>query len=660
MSMKHLNKALLLVAAFTLLSLGTFAGGRTEEAVGPTGTTMAPTKFSEAPMLAAKVAAGELPPVDKRLPDEPAILKTGTEIGKYGGTLQVHSTSPNPWNDLTTEVGCTLLRVAVDGSFVEGNIAKDYEISDDGRKYTFYLREGLKWSDGEPFTADDIIYQFEDVLWQEDVAGWNRVPLFNKIFKVDDYTVRFEADEAYYTAVLLFAPAEGIGWRFFKPKHYFKKWHIRYNEDANDLAKEEGFETWIEGINDHQNWAPQKDLDIPSVYPWKIIESTTTQRSYTRNPYYWKVDNEGNQLPYVDGVVTQLVEPELYHLKIINGESDVAFTRTEFSNWPLYKRNETAGDYRIIQLEAPVITELDFNLNFNDPDPVLAKIYQDKRFRRALSLAINREEINDVLYFGLGVPRAAAPLPNSSYYKEAWGKAYADYDPNRAGRFLDEMGLDKKDADGFRLRSDGETLMLIIEHGAQDDVIVSHIEMVTDYWKDVGVKTLIKFTSDATRWRSDDHGMRVTDFDDMNEPSVWSYGINQKMARGGTTFKSYAWNWGLWMNAEEEIRLGRTTLADYEGGVMPGEEPPQYVKDYNAVVDSWRSVPYGSKEYVEIAEKIFDFQAENVFHIGTVGMAPLLYIAKNNVGNVPEKAWANFSWRGSPNMGVDMLFFKDL
>ncbi len=616
--------------------------------------------YNEAPMLRAKVAAGELPPLDQRLPEEPTVLEPLEAIGQYGGELNVFHTTPRPHNDLGTECGAVLLRVSEDGSTVYGNIAKGYKLSEDGKSITLYLRKGLKWSDGMPFTADDILFTFEDMLWNEDVPDtWNRLPLYKRIEKIDDYTVRLEGDVPYYSAPLLIAPGEGIGWRFFKPKHFLKKYHIKYNSDANELAKEEGFETWSQALSYWNSWSPQK-VGVPTLSPWVLTKFTPSTKIFERNPYYWKVDTAGNQLPYVDRVICHIVDTELYHLKIISGEADVAFTRTTFENYPLYKENAEAGNYRVILLDSTMCADPGLPLNLNEENPVLRKIYRDVRFRRALSLAINRDEINESLFFGLAVPRQCTALPSSSFYKEEWAQAYAQYDPDGANRLLDEMDLTKRGKQGFRIGPDGEELLLMVEY-ASDLVSTSLLELVKEYWEAVGVKLILK-TRERSFWserrQSSKHGIMATPVKDANEPTLWSSSIELNWSRGGSPYTSYAWEWGLWLEAEKEIKSGAKSLQDFEGDKMPGEEPPEDVKEFNRWVDKWMATPYGSKEYRELAEKIFDFHAENVFIIGTVGLTPWVWVAKNYVGNVPMKSAAHVGWTGGYNVYGEQLFIK--
>ena len=320
---------LLLVPALTAMAAGT--AGEQDSAAEP-AADMSMGRYNEAPMLAAMVASGELPPVDERLPIEPAVVyfAADDEIGTYGGTLTVFHTSINPWADLgyETEIGGYVIRANPDTNALEPLLVRRAEMADDAMSVTFYLREGTKWSDGHPMTADDYVFMYEDAHWNDKVTTWNWIPQIKRAIKVDDYTVRFETDEPYHALLAKHASPPGGGWQVFHPFHYLKKWHINHNPDADALAKEEGFDSWDEAFNHHFFWSPQQDLEQPTQHPWILTERTNTGKRYVRNPYYWKVDPAGNQLPYVDHIQAQIVDGETYHLKIISGEADFAVLGT--------------------------------------------------------------------------------------------------------------------------------------------------------------------------------------------------------------------------------------------------------------------------------------------------------------------------------------------
>jgi len=621
---------------------------------------MAALAYNEAPMLRVKVAAGELPPVEKRLPEEPVIIEPLEEIGQYGGTLHVLHVNINPWNDMGShpERGPYLLRVVKtkDGITVVPELAKGYKLSDDAKTFTLYLRKEMKWSDGYPFTADDFLFMYEDMHWNDKVPTWNMTGQIKRIKKIDDYTVRFEMDQPYPTIVLKFTMWAGSEWNAFHPKHYLKKWHIKYNPKADELAKKEGFDNWWDCLHYHYWWAPLKDLNKPTMYPWILKEVGTTYKVFERNPYYPVVDSAGNQLPYIDKIVATIIDPEVYQLKITSGEADVAYVHTSLENYPLYKENEEKGDYRVVPIPGIIGSELSLGINLNHPDPVRRKINEDIRFRKALSLAINREEINETCYFGLAFPRQATVLPDTSYYKEEWGKAYAQYDPDEAKRLLDEAGLTKRDKDGFRLRSDGKTLLLLVEYCPETHpMATSTLELVKEYWENVGLKVMLKplgKTLFTQRYRSANHGILAGPSDCLDEIT----NITDWNLLGGATSCGYAWL--TWLRAKQEIRMGRRTLKDYEGGVLPGEEPPEEIKKLDEWIRLRQQVEFGSEKYMELSRKIHSFNAEKIFVIGTVGMAPVPYITKKNIGNVPKAFAPHMTWAGDLGRFGQQLFFK--
>lgn len=621
--------------------------------------------YNEAPMLRILVAAGELPPVEERIPGDPVVREPLEEIGEYGGTMHVFACDDTPWNDMQgTERGNYLLRTGKDGT-IEGGLAKSYTISDDLKTFTLYLRKGVRWSDGAPFTADDIVFVFEDMHWNDKVTSYLKFPAVKEIEKVDDYTVRFEMGEPSPILVMEMARWCGGGWSAFNPKHYLKKWHIKYNPDADKLAKEEGFENWWNCLFWHSSCMPQRDVNKPTMYPWQLTEFTSSIKRYVRNPYYPTVDTAGNQLPYVDEIVAHIVTPEVYQLKIVSGEADVAWFGTLFNNYPLYKDEQEAGDYRVVLIPGLLGAEVAFGVNLNIPDPGLRELYQNKRFRQALSLAIDREEINEVVYFGFGVPRQATILPSASYYKEEWGRSYADYDPDAANRLLDEIGLTQRDEKGFRIGVDGKTILLLVEFSLESDKVapITLLELVKEYWEAVGLKTTLKseaWSYYSARRDSVDHGLIVDGLGKVTEEVNYSYSRSSAdLIPPGGDF-GWANAWGEWLDAEYKVKIGRTKVEDFEGGKLPGEEPPESIKQLVGYQRARTETAFRSKEYMELSEKFFDWHAENVVLIGTVGMVPLVYIAKNDIGNVPTKygRGGEYHWVGDLNHFAEQLFFK--
>jgi len=493
--------------------------------------------------------------------EEPELKEAPIEkIGKYGGTLKVFASDPAPWQDVQWGAGLSdgLFRMTKGATGPEENLATGCEISDDFTSFTFFLRKGVKWSDGEPLTADDCLFWFNDLLEDPDLKSWSTIgpEVLENAEALDEFTVRLNWIEP--RPDIPAQMAQWPSWLMAQPKHFAAKWHPKYNADA---------------------------------------EKDTTHKVYERNPYYWKVDTEGNQYPYIDRVLVQIVDSEVYNLKVISGEADYAYIGTNFENFTLYKENEEAGDYRVILMPGPNASETTISLNLTAPDLEYRKIFQDVRFRRAMSLALDREEINSVLYFGKGVPRQATVMPTVSCYREAWGKAWTQHDPAQANRLLDEMGLTKKDKDGFRLLPSGKPIHMPLEYSG-DATEEKLLELVKEFWAAVGVKADPKFLEQAfwqDREGTNEHLARNGEtpradeltnyaqgardfsgrFDHLNGCQLWDRWADAKAAIEDVTEKLKT------EKDSEEIAKLESELARQEENLktaaadLRGEEPPE-------------------------------------------------------------------------------------
>jgi peptide/nickel transport system substrate-binding protein len=418
-------------------------------------------------------------------------------------------------------------------------------------------------------------------------------------------------------------PTRGI-----HPYHYLKKWHIDHNPEAEKVAKEEGFSTWYDALYNHFWWRPTTDLDRPTLEAWVLAENSSVQKKLVRNPYYYKVDPAGQQLPYIDEIISPIVSTEIYNLKIISGETDFALMHTSFENFTLYKENEESGDYVVHTVPGRTASQVSIVFNYHTPDPLLNQLTQDIKFKAGLSHAINRDEINRVVYKGMGVPRQATVSPSESYYKPGWAEAYAKYDVTLANRYLDEAGLTKKNADGFRLRPDnGEVLEWIVEFGgggggamATDTVMV--MELVKEYWEAVGVKTLTKSMERALFNEREHSGLIVSK-------------VRSTMVDNHFNVGHWGTLWNQWIGADRQVRLGQKKLEDFKDSKLPGVEPPQWVKDYEGLFYSREHAEPNSPEWEAALSKAMDMQAQNLFLIGSVGLVPSVVIGKDYIHNLP-------------------------
>lgn len=591
--------------------------------------------YNEAPMLKALVDAGELLPVEKRLPEEPRVIEPLDEIGEYGGLLRCFDKTALGWTVASLKEE-RLFKLAPDVETIVPNVVTGYEFSKDYKSCKLFLRKGMKWSDGYPLTADDFVFFYEDVLLNKDLyptlPTWTRPggETF-KVSKIDEYTVLYTFAAPYPTFIYKLMGDEGlpIFWGSYLPEHYFKQLHIKYNPKANELAKEKGFEKWqelfIEVANTRHSFHA---LGTPTIEPWVWKKMSIENATLERNPYYWQVDTAGNQLPYIDKIYAEgISDPEIRTMKIISGESDLATRLISLSDYPLFKENEGKGEYKTRLWKSTAGAEHTFvvNRNYKD-DPMLGKIFSDVRFEKALSLAIDRDEINEILYLGLAVPRQATVLPQCRYFEPEFATAYAEYNPDQANKFLDEMGLTERNKDGFRLMPDGRVLSLRIQFDLGTPEKSTLCELAKAYWEKVGIKVLLKSEStQLTQASLQANTVHVTTLT-FSEGTDISFTLRPRNFVPMREHCPWGQLWYLW-----EVTDGKS-----------GEEPPATIK--RVIRDAEIMLTATSEEErTKAGKNILRTQAENLWGIGTVGMAPSVVIVKNRLHNVPEEGYAGYT-----------------
>ena len=603
-------------------------------------SALAVTEYNEAPMLRTKVAAGELPPVAERLPEEPLVIPVVEKIGQYGGQINLAASVSTSWNTegwLFIHWEC-LLRVAPDGATILPNLATDWKLSDDAKSVTLYLRKGVKWSDGVPFTADDRLFWWEDYIMNDELSPtkpgrWTPGGEPMEMEKIDDYTIRLDFAEA-YPLVALELVREQIFNRL--AKHHMKQFHPRYTstEELEKMIKEGGFENWVQLFKSKMSayFGPSKaaGVDFPTIQSHVLVQIKGQSFLAERNPYYWKVDPAGNQLPYIDRILTVAgIQAETITAKAVAGELDFNGMVTFLADYPLYQENAKAGDYRVLLWPSTKGNQMSILLNMTyQKDLVLRDLFRDLRFRKALSLAIDRQDINNTLYFGKAVPRQTTVNPSSKYYEEEFAKLYTEYDPEQANQLLDEIGL-KWDADHqWRLRPDGEKLTILCEwYPAQEAPVGVIGEIIIKHWEEIGVE-LISKPIEGNLWyaRSGANDTQMGAVPaawvaDMIFPNYPAMHVPIQPANEG------AWGplWCVW----------------YQSGGKEGEEPPEEVKKN---IERYEGMKATLDEEVRtgLAKEILRSNAENLWTIGTVGEAPVPIVVRNNLRNVPETI--NFGW----------------
>ncbi|NLS76314.1 MAG: ABC transporter substrate-binding protein [Chloroflexi bacterium] len=605
--------------------------------------TPVPVKFREAPMVAGLVQSGALPPVDERLPEEPLVITPWEEIGQYGGT----------WHHLATGASDTqmqakmtyewLVRYDKDGAAMIPNVVKSWEISPDGTQYTFSLRKGMKWSDGEPYTADDIVFRYEDEWLVKELSS---VPSTYKaggqpivIEKVDDSTFRCKFAAPYGLFMRVVAGLAG-GTLEQHPKHYLQQFHLKYADKAalDKAVKDAGYEQWNQLFNSKTD--PRTNQDLPVINAWSLKGSHTKQPIvFERNPYYWKVDPEGNQLPYIDRIEFMLVETAAQAaVRAVAGEVDMQLRHMTIDNYPLFQENKEKGDYRILLWNTGRFDVI-IGVNQTNKDPVLRQIVQDKRFRYALSLGMNRPEIIEAAFLGLTEPSQVSPLKSSPHYWEPQAKDMTVRDVAKANAYLDEMGLTQRDSEGYRLRPDGKRLTLIYQYAAVIGAWGIIGELLTPQWKEIGVELIAKEVArqlyeEQEESNSLDLGVWTGsgEFDPLIEPRCFMPYDKQG-------------NWGLeyfkwWASEGKE-----------------GEEP---TGDVRKVLELWDQVKVtvDEAEQVKLFRQILELNHDNLWFLGVCTPAPTLLVVKNSFRNVPADALFDDQVRGPGHTATEQYFWK--
>jgi peptide/nickel transport system substrate-binding protein len=610
-------------------------------------------QYNQAPTLAEMVQTGALPPVDERLPKEPMVLTPVEEVGTYGGQLAwVHPTpdlGAYQWQFLYEAP----YRWSADASTIEPNLAVAHEYAPDGLSMTLTFREGVKWSDGEPFTAEDIDFWWNDLVMEPNNSFeqpyWTitaEQPM--KLEAVDDYTIRVTFNEPHWLFHTLMA-STGDYLRMYAPKHYLQQFHPKYNSEMTDFTELE--KRFPAADNLYTN------PDLPVLTAWRTVEYVPGQRLVAeRNPYYWKVDTEGNQLPYIDSIVlTQVEDPRVIPLQIVAGEIDFMARDIPLDSFSTLKASEADGNYRVIQWKVGAGADPAVVLNWDNPDPVMRELIRNRDFRMALSHAYDRETMNEVAYFSLGTPSQAVTSPYSPWGRtteegkqlmEAWRNLAIEYDPDKANELLDSVGLDQRDSEGFRLRPDGERLSLVIITGSSPDSrAVDVLEFVAEGWREVGIETTINSMDwNSGFWPKFSNG----EYDVAGWDAWTGYDIP---AIPDTLFPIGNAYWGTPLTARWFNTQGKEGIEPDDGDPMD-----RMIEMYNNMLAA--TTEEERNKWVLEAVKVH--VEEGPFFLGTVNDIPNLVVARPNLRNIADFAFTGSWAQGAPgSTNPPQYFFKE-
>jgi peptide/nickel transport system substrate-binding protein len=610
-------------------------------------------KYHEAPGLAEQVKAGKLPPVEQRLPETPLVVPVVEKIGEYGGVWRRAFLGPADANNYVRVVYDGLFRFTPDGAEIEPKIAAGAKSSDDYKVWTILLRKGARWSDGVPFTADDIVFWYKDVLLNKDLMptppSWirNTDGTAAKVEKLDDYTVRFTYDRPatlFLTEVANQDGADG-SYAMFLPAHYLKKFHPAYvaKEDVDRMAQAASFKTWTELFA--AKATPYQNPERPTMAAWMPV-SRVSDPVFTlrRNPYYIGVDKEGNQLPYIDEVrFTYFADQQALNLAAIAGDFDMQARHIQMTNYPVLKEQEKTGKYHV--LVWPTFGGVDAAINFNmtyNADPEVGKLIRTKDFRVALSIAVNRDEIKESVFLGLGEARQGVPAPWHPYFPgKEWATKHTEFNRDEANKMLDALGLTKRDGQGIRLMANGKPATIEISvvpaFGAWPDVA----QLVARDWEAVGIKTVVQIRERALHFKMNDANELMT--------SLWNEDTTAFPFTGNAKFDP---------RNVPILTLGPLYTRWLQSGGKEGVEPIEPIKRIMQLVDTARTV--GHDGQVQAAQELFRIWADNVFEIGTVGLTPMVQgvvVVNSKLHNVPTTTGNDWPLRTPGNTRTEQYFF---
>jgi peptide/nickel transport system substrate-binding protein len=579
----------------------------------------------------------KMPKLAGRMPSEPLVVAPYNSIGKYGGTFDVLSNATEAGtSDFLSVRHVNFVRYSDDLTTIVPNIAKDWKWNDDFTKLTFFLRKGHKWSDGAPFTSADVKYWYDNLALNPDV-----------IKKAKDYVLvggkRMTVDtpDAQTVVFNLPAPKPGLLAHFatsfaqgFQPKHFLSKWDPKLNPKADEMAKKAGFKDGLAVLSAYfgnSDWtdtpspllnSPAKVAKLPAdVVPTLeshlTITDTTEGRHLVANPYFHMVDTAGNQLPYIsEQDEVYINENEVRILKLVNAEVDYKEQSLQLASAPLLMENQEKGDYTVDL--RPEITLSTFAFNVTSQDSEKRKVFGDLRFRQAMSVAINRKEINEVAYFGLGEGKQYVGFsPTPDFVDKKWTQHFAQYDPAMAKSLLDKVGMKDTDGDGFRELPNGDKIVLNLQFSTQG-IPGQVVELVGQHWSEVGIKTTVKeVTPDEFRSAQSSNQLDVTIWR-KSQPLAIVLGNNEMWV---PPFSDYF-----------GIRTGMLWAEWVDSKGSKGVEPPKYVKQLIEDINAFQSAPVGSDKSNMLGARMVENMVGNLLFIGVV-QAPAPIYHRNALKN---------------------------
>ena len=608
--------------------------------------------YVETPSLAERVASGELPAVEHRLPQRPSVVALtggGLAPGRHGGELRLLMGRAKDVR-LMVVYGYARLVGYDRGYRLAPDLLEDVEV-EEGRVFTLRLRPGHRWSDGRPFTSEDFRYYWEDIATSEALApfGPPRVYLVEgeppRFEVLDEHTVRYTwpRPNPFFLPALAGARPEPL----YAPAHHLQAFHARYADEAalNELAREEGKRNWAAVHTSRFRPYKNTNPDLPTLQPWVNTTAPPSQRFvFVRNPWFHRTDTNGRQLPYIDRVVINISDGKLIPAKTGAGESDLQARHLTFNDYTFLKQGEKRNAKRVRLWETTRGAHVALYPNLNVADPGWRALMHDARFRRALSLAIDRHEINQVIYFGLATEGNDTVHAKGPLYEEDYRTRWARFDLDAANALLDEIGLVERNDEGIRLMPDGRPLEIIVETAGEDTEQTDVLELVGWTWKEAGIKLFSKPLQREVFRNRIASGQTVV--------SVWS-GLENGLPLADMSPRDLA------PTRQDQFQWPRWGQ-HYETAGASGEAPALApARELAELSRGWLSAPdTGARR--AIWERMLAIRADNVFSIGIVSGVPQPVVVDARLRNVPEKGIYN--WDPGAHFGIyrpDTFWFED-
>jgi len=587
-------------------------------------------ELHETPFFAQDVTGGKLSGINERLPSDPAVAGLET-VGNPGGELRMLMSGPKDTRMMVVYGYARLVGYTPALKLLPDILASvDVE---DGRVFTLHLRRGHKWSDGYPFTSEDFRYWIEDVAQNNQLSPsglpvtlmvQGEVPRFEVL---DDTTIRYTWTRPNPLFLPALAGADPL--YIYCPSHYLKQFHEKF-------ADKTALERLVKKYN-QRNWAAlharmdtmyrNDNPNLPSLEPWILKTKPPSERFiFERNPYYYRIDDAGHQLPYIDRVVMSIADSKIIPAKTGAGESDLQARYLRFDNYTFLKNSSERNKYSVRLWRTGPGSQLALYPNLNVNDETWRTLMRDLRFRRALSLAVNRHEINQAIYFGLAIEGQNTVLPQSPLYEPESRSASANFDLKEANRLLDEIGLTKRDGDGMRLLPDNRPLEIIVENSGESTEQSDVLELIRDSWRHIGIRLFAK-------------PLQLTLFRRRVFSGETLMSIDKGIENGLATAAMPPWEFAP--TSQQQLQWPKWGQY-YETKGKAGEAPDlQSATHLKELYEDWLGTAL-QPDQSRIWHAMLQIWADEIFSIGTVAGVLQPIVVSDRLHNVPEEGFYNW------------------